>query len=345
MTDTPEDSQTEQTPGAESLADPVDTPPAPPPATSTGRDHQPPPSGNLLTRILVPAYLVVLILVFTDVLLITWPITHADESVVCPKPMLAMAMQSELDGDGDSKATADSGFDPFGAVDQIVHDLIQYCPDAGEASARGATALNKQDQSRDSGVGEARTDGQNDVQNDVQNDDQNENQDGIENNEPNKQEGQARSKYSVPRQGNALFLAVLSAGMIGGAVYSLRAHTVHIAIGKYQASWWQWNVTRPFLSGALAILFFFLVRAGFVEGGQAGSLRPEGFIAIGGLVGLFTDQAWAKIRQVANAMFAEADHGAETGHTPPVTTPPQTEAGTPSVAGAGGGAAPVPPGN
>mgnify|MGYP003640417195 CR=1 FL=1 len=285
----------------------------------------------------MPAYLVVLILVFTDVLLITWPITHADESVVCPKPMLAMAMQSELDGDGDSKASAASGFDPFGAVDQIVHDLIQYCPDAGEASARDATALNKQDQTRDAVAGEAQNDGQNDGQN--------ENQDGVENNEPNKQEGEARSKYSVPRQGNALFLAVLSAGMIGGAVYSLRAHTVHIGIGNYQASWWQWNVTRPFLSGALAILFFFLVRAGFVENGAANSLRPEGFIAIGGLVGLFTDQAWAKIRQVANAMFAEADHGAEIGHTPPVTTPPQTETGTPSVAGAGGGTAPVQPGS
>lgn len=338
MTDTPEDSQTKQAPGAALPGTPVDTPQPPtPPATSTGRDHPLPPNGNLLTRIIVPAYLVVLILVFTDVLLITWPITHADESVAC-------------------RSASDRGHQrsPFSVIDDVVHDLVQYCPDKikqegvdnGKPVDPPPTGK-QQDDEIPQGTGTAGQDmnaagGPSTPIEDPTNPGNPDQTNETTETEPKPPK---ISKNTVPRQGNALFLAVLSAGMIGGAVYSLRAHTVHIAIGKYQASWWQWNVTRPFLSGALAILFFFLVRAGFVEGGQAGSLRPEGFIAIGGLVGLFTDQAWAKIRQVANAMFAEADHGAETGHTPPVTTPPQTEAGTPPVTGAGGGAAPVPPGS
>jgi hypothetical protein len=68
-----------------------------------------------------------------------------------------------------------------------------------------------------------------------------------------------------------------------------------------------WNLARPFLGGALAVIFFFLIRAGFVQNGEVGALRPEGFIALAALVGLFTDQAWARMRMVAESVFAKRD--------------------------------------
>jgi hypothetical protein len=305
VTDSPEDSEQglEQAQGAASRQEPGDTTPP------RSRSQPLSPNGNLLTRILVPTYLVMLIIVFTDVLLITWPMTHADESVVCFV-------------DKDAAAT---GRNPFSAIDAIVHDLIQFCPDHDAIAIAGMMEANDIDDAAPdlSGAGPGA-----DAADEA-------GAAGLTLPDPVPATGspdkpgttaggevRALSKFTDPRQANALFLAVLSAGMIGGAVYSLRAHTVHIALGNYLASWWQWNVTRPFLSGALAILFFFLVRAGFVENGQASALRPEGFIAIGGLVGLFTDQAWAKIRQIANATFAEADHGAGNEGEVPAATPP-----------------------
>jgi hypothetical protein len=110
------------------------------------------------------------------------------------------------------------------------------------------------------------------------------------------------------RQGNALFLAVLAAGIIGGCVYSLREHTRDIAQNRYRNETWQWNLARPFIGGALAILMFFVVRAGFIQDGNNSALKPEGFIAIAAMVGLFTDQAWAKLKQVAESIFAKPEN-------------------------------------
>ncbi|MCP2679098.1 hypothetical protein NHF45_06105 [Maricaulaceae bacterium NA33B04] len=120
--------------------------------------------------------------------------------------------------------------------------------------------------------------------------------------------GVKSSAYS--RQPNALFIAVLAAGLTGGAVYSLRSHTIHVAHRTHDPSWGLWTLTRPFLGAALAVFLFFLIRAGFVQnsgGSGAGALRPEGFIALGGLVGLFSDQAWARMRIVAESIFSPRD--------------------------------------
>jgi hypothetical protein len=113
--------------------------------------------------------------------------------------------------------------------------------------------------------------------------------------------------FAEAREANALFVAVLAAGITGGAVFSLRSHTIHVARRTHDHSWGLWNLSRPFLGGALAVIFFFLIRAGFVQNGEVNALRPEGFIALAALVGLFTDQAWARMRIVAESLFAKRD--------------------------------------
>ncbi len=120
------------------------------------------------------------------------------------------------------------------------------------------------------------------------------------------QEEKELKAFAASRQPNALFVAVLAAGLTGGAVYSLRSHTIHVARHSHNPSWGLWNLTRPFLGAALAVFLFFLIRAGFVQnsGSGSGALRPEGFIALGGLVGLFSDQAWARMRIIAESVFS-----------------------------------------
>lgn len=135
--------------------------------------------------------------------------------------------------------------------------------------------------------------------------------------------------FAPSREPNALFLAVLAAGMTGGAVYSLRQHALHVARRSHDPSWTMWNISRPLLGAALAVLLFFLIRAGFVDTQQGDALKPEGFIALGGLVGLFTDQAWARMRIVAESVFAKRDEDTRSlddDHTPPQ---PEPEPGRP----------------
>jgi hypothetical protein len=153
--------------------------------------------------------------------------------------------------------------------------------------------------------------------------------------------------FAEAREANALFVAVLAAGITGGAVFSLRSHTIHVARRTHDHSWGLWNLARPFLGGALAVIFFFLIRAGFVQNGEVGALRPEGFIALAALVGLFTDQAWARMRIVAESLFAKRDDdtrsvpaaqaeaaGPANGSTPADNPEPADEPGQESGPGA-----------
>lgn len=242
------------------------------------------------SRVAVPFWLFGLILTSTYVLLITWPITDASTAVVCSSPRAAV-------GENTNDGTNNDGTDNDGAntnrntvrqrnpfEDAVIY-LVSYCPPESSVD-------NKADERSEDPPGKLR-------QPDVDEDSDDHTSDE-ENADP-------FSDWTVPRQQNALFLAVLAAGVIGGSVYSLRVHTRHVGTGAYHPRWWQWNASRPFLSGALAILFFFLIRAGFVEDGKLSGLKPEGFIAIAGLVGLFTDEAWAKIRHVSEAVFAPAN--------------------------------------
>jgi len=136
--------------------------------------------------------------------------------------------------------------------------------------------------------------------------------------------------YAPSREPNALFMAVLAAGITGGAVYSLRSHTIHVARGTHDHHWGLWNLSRPFLGGALAVILFFLIRAGFVENGEGGALRPEGFIALAALTGLFTDQAWSRMRIVAESVFAKRDEDTRSRPADPVEDAAPSNGSTPT---------------
>lgn len=142
-----------------------------------------------------------------------------------------------------------------------------------------------------------------------------------------------RTKPSVAPglfRGNALFIAVLAAGAMGGAVNSLRNHIYHVARGTHDPRWALWNILRPVSGGALAVLFFFMLRAGLVQSNGNDGLRPEGFIAMAALVGLFADHAWAKLRSVAESVFAPS------GITPGSSTSSSSSASSGTATGSGG---------
>ena len=64
---------------------------------------------------------------------------------------------------------------------------------------------------------------------------------------------------------------------------------------------------QPFLGGALGILTYLVVRAGFINPSSSEALNPFGFVAIAGLVGLFTENAFAHLKRVASSVLRDAE--------------------------------------
>jgi hypothetical protein len=69
-------------------------------------------------------------------------------------------------------------------------------------------------------------------------------------------------------------------------------------------------VVLPFLGAALAVVFYFVVRGGFFSP-QAGfeQTSPFGFAALAAMVGMFSEQAVLKLKEVAETVLAKPQPG------------------------------------
>jgi hypothetical protein len=119
-----------------------------------------------------------------------------------------------------------------------------------------------------------------------------------------------REKYLIIV--NALF------GILGGATYGLASLTIWIANNKYEKSWTLWYISRPIIGAALALIFYFLIRAGLV-GGFPINVGDFGFAAISIIIGLLSTTAMKKIRDVFDVLFGIAKRKDEMGDEPTST--------------------------
>jgi hypothetical protein len=76
---------------------------------------------------------------------------------------------------------------------------------------------------------------------------------------------------------------------------------------------WRWlamYILLPFCGGALGLIFYFVIRGGFFSPqGQAGAANPFGFAAISALIGLFSQQAVLKLKEVAETLLTKPKPG------------------------------------
>ena len=68
---------------------------------------------------------------------------------------------------------------------------------------------------------------------------------------------------------------------------------------------WVWGyILRPFIGVALATIFYFVIRGGFLSAGAgAEDISPFGISAMAGLVGMFSQRAMDKLREAADNLF------------------------------------------
>lgn len=120
--------------------------------------------------------------------------------------------------------------------------------------------------------------------------------------------------WRTNREKNLIIVNTLF-GILGGSTYGLASITTWIGNNKYEKSWTLWYVSRPIIGGALALVFYFLLRAGLV-GGFPINVGDFGFAAISIIIGLLTTTAMKKLRDVFDVLFGIAKRKDEMGDEP-----------------------------
>lgn len=109
-----------------------------------------------------------------------------------------------------------------------------------------------------------------------------------------------------------LLLMVMVAGALGSFVHAATSFADFVGNGNLERTWIWWYVLKPFIGMALAVVFYLVVRGGFLAAGaEAGKLNLYGIAALSGLSGMFSKQATDKLSEVFDALFRTAPGGGD----------------------------------
>lgn len=104
-----------------------------------------------------------------------------------------------------------------------------------------------------------------------------------------------------------LIMLVIIAGMLGSFVHAATSLADYIGNNNFNRNWTWFYLLRPPIGMALAMVFYFVVRGGFLTtSGGAKDINPYGIAALSGLVGMFSKQATDKLSEVFSTLFRAA---------------------------------------
>jgi hypothetical protein len=119
-----------------------------------------------------------------------------------------------------------------------------------------------------------------------------------------------------------LLLLVVLAGALGSLLHALRSMGWYIGQRELRWSWIAYYAAMPFTGAILGFVFYVVVRAGFFsQASPSGSENLFGFVAVAALVGLFSQQAVAKLKEIAETILTKPETGKDpaAGAEPAVT--------------------------
>ncbi len=96
-------------------------------------------------------------------------------------------------------------------------------------------------------------------------------------------------------------------GALGGLIHSARSLYGYVGNRILRRSWLLSYLSHPFIGGALAVVFYVILRGGLVTG-TAAQVNFFGFAAISALVGLFASQASEKLKTIFSMLLATVPH-------------------------------------
>ncbi len=136
----------------------------------------------------------------------------------------------------------------------------------------------------------------------------------------------------------ALLVLVVLAAALGAFVHGATSFATYAGNRELRPSWIWWYLLRVLIGSALALVFYFAFRGGFLSAtSDSGSINPYGVAALSGLVGLFSKQATDKLEEVFETAFqtkkGAGDDARKDGlsPTPSVTGPAAIKIGQTAV--------------
>lgn len=104
-----------------------------------------------------------------------------------------------------------------------------------------------------------------------------------------------------------LIWLVVIASALGSYVHTVTSFASYVGNRTLHKSWLWWYVLRTPIGVSLALVFYFVVRAGLFSSGALGKdISPFGVAALSGMVGMFSKQATDKLREVFDNLFRTA---------------------------------------
>src|SRR5215213_5654589 len=101
-----------------------------------------------------------------------------------------------------------------------------------------------------------------------------------------------------------LILMVMLAGGLGSFVHAATSFADYVGNERLTSNWLWFYILRPFIGMTLALIFYLVIRGGFLSAGnEAGKVNPFGIAALAGLVGMFSKQATDKLDDVFTTLF------------------------------------------
>jgi hypothetical protein len=135
-------------------------------------------------------------------------------------------------------------------------------------------------------------------------------------------------RFEVPTsvEGRMLVL-VLCAGALGAMVHAVQSFVDFHGNQRLARSWLPWYLLRPFVGALMALVFYLLLRGGLVTGalqesGGQTAVSVVGLTGAGALVGMFSDLASLKLKEIFTTIFATA---LKTKRADPLMPPPKLQ--------------------
>jgi hypothetical protein len=108
------------------------------------------------------------------------------------------------------------------------------------------------------------------------------------------------------------FITVALAGGLGGFIHTVRSFTWYVGNRDLRWSWIPYNFLLPVIGALAGTVFYLVLRAGlFSPSTSVSQASPFGFAAIAILSGLFSSQAFEKLRNLAAQIFTEPPKGSD----------------------------------
>jgi len=105
-------------------------------------------------------------------------------------------------------------------------------------------------------------------------------------------------------QGLWLALLVIVTGALGSLIHAITSFTSYVGNRRFYRSWAWWYALRPLIGASLALIFYLVLRGGFLAAGEnSGAVNHYGMAAIAGLVGMFSKQATDKLSELFDDLF------------------------------------------